>query len=123
MWADWRRPPGRSLGGPARENKSPSRVTPKTPAFVVVEHADGFHEGFADGRPNEAKPALPQVPRQHRGVSEAPDIRVEAAVLHRHREERLGVRDRGCDLEAVSHDARVRHEPRGIACAEAGDLL
>jgi hypothetical protein len=109
---------------------------------VVVHHPDRLHERVADGGTDEAEAAFFQVLAHrvrfgrgggnllHRAaavlpglaIDELPGVAVEAAELALDRKERPGIGDRGLELEAVAHDARVAHECPQFARAETGDL-
>jgi hypothetical protein len=108
---------------------------------VVVHHSDRLHERVADGGADEAEAALFQVlahrvrlgrgrgdllhraapALQRPAANELPDIAIEAAERTLDRKERPGIGDRGLELQAVAHDARVAHERPQFARAEAGD--
>jgi len=109
---------------------------------VIVYHSDCLHERVADRGADEAEAALLQIPahrvRLGRGggnllhrtpavlsgpaADELPDVAVEVAELALNRKERPGIGDRGLELEAVAHHARIAHERPQFARAEAGDL-
>src|SRR5260221_10758312 len=76
---------------------------------VVVHHADGLHEGIADGRTDEAEATLEKILAHRFRVLEAPDVGVEAAEFLLHREEGLRVGDRAVDFQPVADNARVFH--------------
>src|SRR5881628_29036 len=106
------------------------RAVAETGPKVIVHHADGLHEGIADGGPDEAEPALLQsfahgdrfagargqvaqgasAVLLGRSTDKAPEKRAERASPGLELEEAAGVRDRGLDLLAVAHDARVLEE-------------
>jgi hypothetical protein len=109
---------------------------------VVVHHSDRLHERVADRGADEAEAAYLQVlahrVRLGRGggnllhrapavlpgptADELPGVAVEAAELALDRKERPGIGDRGLELEAVAHDARIAHERPQFARAETGHL-
>ena len=100
---------------------------PRTSNKMVVNHADCLHERVADGRADEFKSSPEQVAahrvglgsaRGHFGHSppaildwlpadEAPEVSVETSKLLTHRQKRLCVLNRGCDLQPVSYDSGV----------------
>src|SRR5690349_4974522 len=55
-------------------------------------------------------------------VDEAPLVRVEAAELGLHVEERLRVLDRRCNLRSVAHDPRICEQSRDLPFLVASDL-
>ena len=99
----------------------------KAPYLVIVHHADGLHEGVADGRADEVEAAFLEVLRERvrfesgsrdlgqtlpvvdpgRAADELPDVGVERFELLLHLEKAAGVADRRMHLEAVSNDAGV----------------
>src|SRR5579871_6042316 len=109
---------------------------------MVVDHAGGLHHGVADGGTDKFETALEEILaegiglRRARGdflhgtaavddgraTGEAPDVGIETAELALDGEEHLGVADRGGDLEAVAHDARIREELLHLAGVVAGDF-
>src|SRR5438034_10194369 len=93
---------------------------------VVVDHAHRLHVRVADGRADELETALQKILAQciglrrlHRhlvaaidqrlSVHKTPDIGIETAELLLHREERLGVADAACELQAIANDAFITH--------------
>jgi hypothetical protein len=96
---------------------------------VVVEEADGLHEGVADGGADEFEAAFFEVFAHLFGngdgvaffgggggswerlpVDEAPDIFIEGGEFELGVEEGARVLDHGIDFEAVANDARIFEE-------------
>ena len=94
---------------------------------MVVDHADGLHEGVADGGADEFEAAFFQVLAHRVGLlgrggnllerfplvlnrssaDEGPDIRIETAELLLHGQKGLGVADRRGDFQPVPNDAFI----------------
>src|SRR5436190_9580341 len=101
---------------------SPKLAKAETIDCVIVDHADGLHEGVADGGADEFEAALEEVfahrigLRSFRGdifescsamldgfaADKGPEILVEGPELLLHGEHGAGILDGGVDLEAVS---------------------
>src|SRR5687768_16216336 len=108
---------------------------PKTPDEVVIDHADGLHEGIADGGPDEREAASTQILAQPIRVSrtcrhlrpcapmvlawlpidEAPHIGIEAAECCLHGEECPSIANGGIDFQSVAHDAGICEECIDVA--------
>ena len=99
---------------------------------VVVDDADGLHQGIHRGRADvreadllqrlaqrEALGAgrrhLARVVRRGRPVGAERPEEVDEAALLAQRHGRPGVRDRGIDLASVADDARLEHQALGVA--------
>ena len=117
------------------------RQLPVTAAagFMVVHHADGLHEGMADGRTCKATamrlqglahcpgfaglgrdrlPARPAV-LQGSAIDAAPDENVKGTVLRADIKHGPGRVDRGRDLQPLAHDAGIRRQLNLPALAES----
>ena len=55
-------------------------------------------------------------------ADEAPQVPGEVRLLLKV-QKRLGIADRGLDLQPIAHDAGIFHQPRDVALAEARDAL
>src|SRR4029077_19895737 len=110
---------------------------------MIVDHADGLHEGVDDGRPAEFE-AAPQQLLRHRArlrrlvgdlraraeivdlglaVDEVPKELREPGPLFHDLEPRARGEHRAIDLGLVAHDAGILHQRRGLALAVARDLF
>lgn len=109
---------------------------------VVIDHADGLHEGVADGGADEAEAAFFQVFAHGVGywrecrkareffpiilqwlaVYEVPDVHVEGAEFFLDLQEGLGVADGGFDFQAVADDAGI-FEQHIVYCGDRSGLL
>ncbi len=107
---------------------------------VVVDQADGLHEGVADSRADEGEAAFFEVFAESVGfgraggdgvacvaqiyfglaVDELPEVAVEAAEIFLDLEQGVGVFDGGGDLESVADDARIAQELGELAGVVAG---
>ena len=109
---------------------------------VVIDHADGLHEGIADRRSDEGEAAPLEILAHGAGnlrlrrhlahrleavllrlvPDEAPDILGKTPELLLHFQEDLRVPDRPLDLEPVADDAGVDEQTLDLLRPEAGDL-
>jgi len=108
---------------------------------VIVDETGCLHEGITDRGADKAEAALLEVLAQGVGLrgrrrdlfhvfpavlsrliaDEAPDVTVEAPEFFLHGEKRLGVADRGFDLETVAYDTGIREQGSDFRPAEARD--
>ena len=109
---------------------------PETIDGVVVDHADGLHEGIADSGADKPEAALFQFLAQGfriRGfggdirqafpvvayrfvVDELPDIRIETAELRLNLEKYFGIGNSRLDFEPVADDALILEQLTYLSC-------
>ena len=114
----------------------------ETTHHMVIDHANGLHEGVTNRRPHELEPPLPQIPAHGFGLRSAggyighpgprvlhglspdkpPDVTVKAAELFLHLQEGLGVRDSCGDFAPVSDDLRIDQQLRHVSFGVSGDF-
>src|SRR3990172_5836286 len=135
-----------------RGGKGPERLAPspspgnvaKAAHHVVVDDADGLHEGVADRRPDETKAPLAQrqrhrvrlravggdlvpaavgLPQKRLTAGERPQEVAERLADILHRQEGPGVADGGFHLLAVADDLRVAQQAGDVARSVTGDTF
>ena len=114
----------------------------ETTHHMVVDHANGLHEGITNRRPHELEPPLPQIPAHGFGLRSAggyighpgprvlhglspdkpPDVAVKAAELFLHLQEGLGVGDSCGDFALVSDDLRIDQQLCHVSFGVSGDF-
>src|SRR5712691_4225532 len=109
---------------------------------MIVDHADGLHEGVDDGRPDEFEAAareLLRYPPRHLGlrrylrrgaetvhlglaVEKIPKQPRKAWTLLHHLEIGARGQDGAFDLQPIAHDAGILHQPLDLLRRVASDL-
>ena len=102
---------------------------------VIVDHAYRLHEGIADSGTDKIKSALlqifahrirgsssrgqllrrPQSVHLRLAVHELPDIAIEGTKLFLYTKKCFGIRNRGCNLQAITDDAWITQQAIDLA--------
>jgi len=110
---------------------------------MIVDHANGLHEGVTDRRADKFESSFRKVSAHGVGfgrtgrhlfhafelianwlvVDEAPNVGVEISKLFLHGEECLSILDRGGDFEPVAHDAGISEQLFNLSQIVSGDFF